>query len=157
MPRHVYYYTHLRPPYADIASVLAGDPARWLPPPAAPTEEGWQVRLVAEGALPPTVEGHDAEVRVGAADEDAQGSLLRRIAWQSVTAERLVPVLKGDLELVSLEGYGCQLSLMGSYRPPLSVIGEAGDRLFGHRVAEACVRRLVLDVAERLHAATLRV
>jgi hypothetical protein len=39
---------------------------------------------------------------------------------------------------------------MGSYRPPLSVVGEVGDKLIGHRVAEACVRRFVLDVAERL-------
>lgn len=157
MRRHVYFYTHLEPAYAEVARVLAGEPAQWLPQPAELTADGWRVRLLADGALPPATVAHDAIVRLGDADEDERGGLLRAISWQSASVERLVPTLDGDLELVSLEGYGCQLSLMGSYRPPLSVIGEAGDRLFGHRVAEACVRRLVLDVAERLHAATLPV
>lgn len=157
MRRHVYFYTHLEPAYAAVASVLAGDPGEWLPAPAEPTEDGWRVRLLADGALPQPMVAHDALVRLGDADEDEHSGLLRAMSWRSASMDRLVPTLDGDLELVSLDGYGCQLSLMGSYRPPMSVVGEAGDRLFGRRVAEACVRRLVLDVAERLHAATLRV
>lgn len=157
MRRHVYFYTHLEPAYAAVAPVLGGDPAEWLPPPAELTEGGWRVRLHADGALPQPMIAHEALVRLGSADDNEASGLLRSIGWQSASMDRLVPALDGDLELVSLEGQGCQLSLMGSYRPPLSVIGDAGDRLFGHRVAEACVRRLVLDVAERLRAATLRV
>lgn len=155
MRRHVYFYTHLEQGYADLAEVLAGEPAAWLPMPAEAREDGWLVDLHALGALPSGVAGHTALVRVGGASAAAAGhpaTLLRAVAWQSATAERMVPVLEADLELASLDAYGCQLSMMGSYRPPLSVIGEAGDRLLGHRVAEACVRRFVLDVAGRLAA-----
>lgn len=144
----------MQQPFADAAALLSGDPRGWLPAPAEPLDGCWLVALHADGALPRLLDGHPAEVRVGPVT--ATGSrLLRSIAWRSASAQRLVPMLEADLELASLDGYGCQLSLMGSYRPPLSVVGAAGDRLLGHRVAEACVRRFVLELAERLETATL--
>lgn len=157
MRRHVYFYTYLDHDFAGLQRVLAGDPARWLPVPAAPDDDGWVVDLNARGVLPAALAQHTARVRVGAAGPGGHGpALLRSVSWQSTTAERLLPVLEGDLELTSLDGCGCQLSMMGSYRPPLSVVGEAGDRLLGHRLAEACVRRFVLDVGARLEeSATL--
>ena len=154
----VYYYTHVEHPFEVLSDVLSSDPGVWLPTPATPidgSDGAWLVHVRAEGALPGLVAGHPGhptEVRVGPpATSDVK--VLRSIAWRSTTAERLVPVLEADLELVPLTGYGCQLSLMGSYRPPLAVVGEVGDRLVGHRVAEACVRRFVLDTAERLESA----
>lgn len=150
----VYYYTHLEQQFADLTGLLAGDPGTWLPAPAEPVEGGWRVAVHADGALPRRLgAGHPTQVSVGPVTA-TDSKLLRSITWRSATKERLVPGLEGDLELMSLEGYGCQLSLMGSYRPPMSVIGEAGDRLVGHRVAEACVRRFVLDLAKRLESAT---
>lgn len=153
MRRHVYFYTHLEQGFDALAQVLGGDPAAWLPKPAEPRDEGWLVDLHAHGTLPAGVAGHTALASVGEPSLASAGhpeTLLRSVAWQSATTERLVPMLEADLELASLDAYGCQLSMMGSYRPPLSVIGEAGDRLLGHRVAEACVRRFVLDIADRL-------
>jgi hypothetical protein len=93
-------------------------------------------------------------VRVGSAFGEAAGAAVS-ISWRSALAERLLPALEAELVLAPLEGHGCQLSLLGSYRPPLSVVGAAGDRLVGQRVAEACVRRFVLAVADRLDAARL--
>lgn len=150
----VYYYTHLPQSFAGLARLLAADPGTWLPGPAERVENGWVVSLHADGALPRQLGGHPTHVQVGPVSvTDAR--LLRRLAWRSATCEGLVPVLEADLELSPLDGYGCRLSLMGSYRPPMSVIGRAGDRLLGHRVAEACVRRFVLDLADRVEAATL--
>lgn len=154
MRRHVYFYTHLSAGRHEAVDVLRGDPESWLPLPAEPQDGGWCVRLDAGGALPATLAGRDALVRLGPVEGDEGTTLLRRVAWRSLTAGSAFPVLEGDLELAGLDA-GCQLSMRGSYRPPLSVLGEAGDRLFGHRVAEACVRRFVLDVAERVGAATL--
>ena len=151
MRRHVYFYTHVDDSYADLAAVLAGDPSAWLPAPARPSGDGWLVDLQSLRGLPGAMAAHTALVTVGEPSiASGSATLLRAVAWRSATAEPFVPVLEGDLELASLGGYGCHLSVMGSYRPPLSVAGEAGDRLFGHRIAEACVRRFVLDIADRL-------
>ncbi len=156
----VYYYTHIEQPFTASAALLGRDPGRWLPAPAramadAVTPE-WVVTLHAEGAMPQPLADHPALVRLGPASQTST-TLLRSIAWRSASAQLLTPVLEADLSLTSLDGYGCQLSLMGSYRPPLAVAGAAGDRLLGHRVAEACVRRFVLELADRLGQALQRV
>ncbi|HUH07112.1 MAG TPA: hypothetical protein VML96_04810 [Egibacteraceae bacterium] len=154
MPRHVYYYTQVDQPYSALAPLLSGPPQQWLPQPVEASDDSWLVALHADGALPRPLSTHTGLVTVAEASMD-EASLLRSVSWRSAASDRIVPVLKADLELAPLAD-GCQLSLMGTYRPPLSVVGGAGDRLHGHRVAEACVRRFVLDVAERLAIATLQ-
>jgi hypothetical protein len=154
MRRHVYYYTHVELPYAAASARLAGDPASWLPQPATPDDGRWRVELHASGALPEAVASHPAQITVGPPTSMA-GALLRSVTWQSAATDRWVPSLAADLELVKLSDTICQLSLLGAYRPPLSVVGQVGDRLAGHRVAEAAVRRFVHDVADRLVVVTL--
>jgi hypothetical protein len=155
MRRHVYYYTHIELPYEVAADRLGGDPSSWLPAPCLPDDEHWLVELNANGALPDAVANDVAKVEVGPVTTMA-GAVLRPVTWRSTGVDRWVPTLSGDLELVKLSDTTCQLSLLGSYRPPLSVIGEIGDRVIGHRVAEAAVRRFVHDLGERLAGVTLR-
>ena len=150
----VYYYTHVPAAFEQVATPLSGDPGTWLPAPAEASPSGWLVTLHADGAVPQPLADHPAHVRVGPTSGNA-ATLRRRVTWRSAVTGLLVPTLEADLELAPLNGYGCQLSLMGSYPPPLSVAGAVGDRLLGHRVAEACVRRFVLGLAERLEATTL--
>ena len=151
----VYFYTHVLLPFASAAELLSREPGLWLPGPGDAVGDEFRLTLHADGALRDGMAEHEALVSVSAPSW-SELTLLRRISWRSATADRLVPMLDADLELVALDGTGCQLSLMGSYRPPLSVIGAAGDRLLGHRVAEACVRRFVLDVAERVESTLLQ-
>jgi hypothetical protein len=153
--RHLYYYTHVDLPFGEAADRVSADPSAWLPPPATPVDGAWEVFLNAEGTLPASMAERPVRVTLGQVSRHDFG-LLIPISWRAVTADRLFPVLSADLELVPLSGWASQLSLMGTYRPPLSVVGDAGDRLVGHRVAEACVRRFVLDVADRVGAATLQ-
>lgn len=154
MRRHLYFYT-LVPSAPDAAyRLLADDPARWLPAPAAASPEGWSVVLHAEGALPRSLARHGVLVDLGAPVGEPE-RMLRSIRWRSSSAPGLFPVFDGDLELTALSGGECQLSLMGTYRPPLSVAGGVGDALLGHHVAEACVRRFVLDTARRMAGVTL--
>jgi hypothetical protein len=158
MQRFVYYFTHLDASFGLAASMLCRSPAEWLPPPAEVDGEDdcWQVVLRADGALPGTVAALKAVLEVGPPKE-FPAHLVRSVQWRAGTAQRLFPVFDGELELEPLEGWGCQLSLGGTYRPPMSVGGGLGDRLVGHRVAEACVRRFVLDVAARLAASAAEV
>jgi hypothetical protein len=154
MRRHLYYYTHLEHDLPTASALLAGDPGLWLPLPAEPTAGGWAVDLVASGALPRAVSHHGAIVDVGPALA-SEDRMLRTVTWRSATAPGIFPVFDGDLELIRLQGDLCQLSLIGTYRPPLAVAGGAGDALLGHHVAEACIRRFVLDMAERMVGVTL--
>jgi hypothetical protein len=152
MRRHLYFYTHIPQPFEAAATLLAGSPTGWLPEPATARDGGWEVQLRAEGALPERVAERSAVVVAGDPLVDTD-RLLLPLSWQATTKEQLFPVFAGDLGLDALDGVGCHLSLMGTYRPPLSVVGGAGDALLGHRVAEAVVRRFVLDVAQRIGAA----
>jgi hypothetical protein len=152
--RHLYYYTHVDQPFEETAGRLAGDPESWLPAPATPLDGGYEVNLHADGALPAPVAQRAVLLTLGPPTRHDFG-VLTPLSWRATTADRLFPVLSGDLELVPLSGWACQLSLMATYRPPMSVVGDAGDRLMGHRVAEACVRAFILEVADRLAGVTL--
>lgn len=154
MRRHLYYYTLVEASPAGAYDSLQADPARWLPEPATAAGDAWAVDLHAEGALPRPLSHHRVLVEIGPTVGESE-RLLRSVRWRSATAPGLFPVFDGDLELVALSGGDCQLSLMGTYRPPLSVAGGAGDALLGHHVAEACVRRFVLDAANRMAGVTL--
>jgi hypothetical protein len=155
MRRHVYYYTHLGDaPGETVERRFRADPGLWLPPPALPADGHWLVDVSAEGVLPSGLALQRAEVRLSDA-RDTGGYIVRSLSWLSARADRIFPVLEGDFELFRLPYAGWQLSLVGMYRPPLSVVGGAADKVLGQRVAEACVRRFVLDVAERLEPATL--
>lgn len=151
MRRHVYYYTLIATAFDNASALIEGDPAVWLPAGSGRHEGGWEVPLRADGALAGSLDTVAAIVAVGPTVRHGS-QLMRSISWQSASATRIFPKLDADLALDSLEGAGCHLSLMGTYRPPLSVVGGAADMLYGHRVAEACVRRFVLDIADRLTA-----
>lgn len=150
--RHLSWFTYLDAPAAEAIRLFDADPSVWLPAAAEACHDGWRVQLDATGALPAALGRRDAIVRVGPTSAGADGAR-RGLTWRAVTLDRLFPVLDADLELVKLHGGGCQLTLMGTYRPPLSVVGGIAEGLLGHRVAEACVRRFVLDIADRLTAA----
>lgn len=156
MRRHVYYYTHVEQSFEAARDLLSTDPAVWLPEPALTHGDRWLVDLCADGPLPAALATQRAAVEVGEPIETS-AALLRSVTWRAMSGTEAIPVLTADLELNPLSSTVSQLSLIGSYRPPLTVVGDAGDRLIGHRIAEACVRRFVHDVADRLTAATLPV
>jgi hypothetical protein len=152
--RYLYYYTHTAEPFAVAAARLSGDPGRWLPEPATPEVGGWVVDLVAEGALPSLIARRRALVQTFATQLVTAGHLVVPVTWQATTAERWFPTFDGDLEVSELAGDGCKIALVGTYTPPLGVVGDTSNRLAGHHVAEACARRFVLDVTARVTTAS---
>jgi hypothetical protein len=151
MRKHVYYYTHLDAPCDVASAVLAGPPGPWLPPGARCLEDGWQVALRAEGALDSDADTLPACVTVEAAERLREGLLLP-FRWRPAVAGSALQPLEADLELAPLHGHGSQLSVVATYRPPLTVTGEA---VTAPRVMEACLRSFVLAVAARIGTATL--
>ena len=81
---------------------------------------------------------------------ETDGVLVVPVRWVATGASgALFPQLDGNLELRA-EDDGSVLGLQGSYRPPLSAVGGALDRLLLNRVAGATVRRFLADIAEEL-------
>jgi hypothetical protein len=151
MRKHVYYYTHLDVPPDIAVGCLASDPSSWLPAPAESGPDEWQVTLRAEGALPEAEEALGAVVEVGAPTAYGEG-MLRTVRWRPAEGPSPLQILEADLELTSLDGQGCRLAIVGTYRAPLSV---TRDPQSPPRVIESCLRRFVLDIAHRIGAATL--
>jgi hypothetical protein len=77
-------------------------------------------------------------------------STLLPIKWKAAGLARLFPVMEADIEIGGLGLERSQLSFNGRYRPPLSVLGQAVDRVLLHRVAEATMKDFLDRVAERL-------
>lgn len=71
--------------------------------------------------------------------------------WQDAEHPHLFPTFDGGLELRS-SGDATELRLIGSYQPPLGVVGRFGDGLLGHRLVMASLERFLTAAAERLTA-----
>lgn len=155
MRRNVYFYTQLAVGFDEAVALLAGDPGRWLPAPGEPAGKEWRVLLDATGAVPPALAHRTSLLELDPL-ERLSNRAWRRLRWRDAAAGRALPTLDADLELEALLGGASRLAVVGSYEPPGSFVGGLADAAIGHRVAEACVRRFVLDVAARLqHCATL--
>jgi hypothetical protein len=122
------------------------DPGRWLPPPAIPITGGHRVRL-SMATIAASLEVA-AVVSMGLPLDPAPGLLVRSIAWRAETVNDLFPVLKADLELHTTTEP--MLRLVGSYTPPLSVLGALTDQVVGRHLATEVVRGFLTVVARHL-------
>jgi hypothetical protein len=77
------------------------------------------------------------------------------ISWKGAHRGWLFPTMTANLDVYPLSAHETQLDFQGVYDPPLGVIGELGDALVAHRVAEATVKEFLRTIAAhmRRHAA----
>ena len=148
MRRPVYDGVAVGGSFEDALARFGAAPEDWLPAPATPHADGHVVLMHATGLLATT--GVPAVVEVGAVDAEPSALAIRSVAWRSLNADRIFPRLVGDLELTRTSASTARLTLVGSYMPPISVVGGAADRLLGHHVAEAVIRTFLEKVAARL-------
>lgn len=133
----------------DLARRRFGeDPEAWLPPPATTEDDGVVVTMRASGVL--EVAGVDALVVVGDLQDDPPGLATRPVAWRARAADPLFPRMVAELELAATSPTASRLALVGSYRPPLSVVGDLTDRVAGRHIADAVVRTFLEEVAHAL-------
>lgn len=74
------------------------------------------------------------------------------IRWRATRGAALFPSMTAHLEIAEIDDRLplSQLSIIGRYQPPAGVAGVLGDRLLGHRLAEAAVRHFITELASRL-------
>jgi hypothetical protein len=76
------------------------------------------------------------------------------IGWEAARTPAFFPLMSAQLSAWPITSTETQLELEGDYEPPLGVIGTAINAVVGHRVAEACVDRLLHDVLEQIRRET---
>lgn len=98
----------------------------------------------------------DIAIEVGEVREAAHGnSELSRMTsielrWQAADSPGLFPAMDAELRVYPLSFTETQVELVGSYDPPMGVLGSAVDAVVGHRLAEASVHRFVRTICDRL-------
>jgi hypothetical protein len=71
------------------------------------------------------------------------------ISWKATGAESLFPLLEADLIVEAVGDEMTQITLRGSYKPPLGPVGKLLDRALLHHLAEGCVKNFM----DRIQAA----
>jgi hypothetical protein len=98
----------------------------------------------------------DVEIEVvevlGARSPDDRPAMRLDLTWRSRRRPGLFPEMAGALWAYALGPRETQIEFIGSYDPPLGLLGEAIDAVAMHRIAEASVQRFVSDVASFLRA-----
>ena len=72
--------------------------------------------------------------------------------WEAAEHPQLFPTFDGGFELRA-SGDATELSLVGSYEPPLGALGRFADGVVGHRLVTASLDAFLDSAAERLAAA----
>lgn len=83
---------------------------------------------------------------------EEDGAAVLPVWWEDAEHPELFPTFDGGLELYP-DGRGTALRLVGSYVPPLGMLGRFGDGLAGHRIVLASLSKFLADVASLLTSA----
>ena len=150
-PLHVYAYVEAR---FDLVSRLLADDAVGVLQNA--TDDAVEQAGVLSRSLHVDVGGfevtREATIEVGEFEPRTLTRSVVPLRWHASSGRLLFPQLAADLEVsaVSFDPPLTQLTIDGSYEPPLGVLGAGADRLLLHRLAEATVHRFVHEVADQL-------
>ena len=142
----VHFFAHIARPYDEVERVLLEAPATWLPSVvecAYETGNGVRARV---GIGKRDRLTKKVVVYVGEPLRDARRTVLP-IRVEAAGPTGLFPQLDADLEIAPVGPGHTQLTLNGSYRPPLGAAGALLDRTLLHRVAEAVAKNFVDRVA----------
>lgn len=148
----IYYFTYARAPMAQVATLLSGSTDEWVTDifhQALEEDDLVKVRLVAGLRVPVAKE---AWFQVGKPQE-VGAELLIPIRVESTTVPELFPSLDGEIELAAVGNELTQITLKGTYRPPLGAFGRVANRFLLHRLAEASIKHFLDDLAASIEDA----
>jgi hypothetical protein len=155
-PRKVRCYQYVNRPYAAVRELLAQrGTAVFQRATASASSRAGEVGATLHAGVGAVEVGVDVRIHVHAVSEDEGVAGLTpvlhvKLGWEAARAAALFPVMKADLSIWPITATETQLEIEGTYRPPLGMVGNAGDAVLGHRIAEASVHRFLDDIVEQL-------
>lgn len=148
-----YAYVHRR--FDDVCRLLESYPQRVLEP--AASKAAHESRELMRDVVATLHVGmgqfelaRDIRVEMEEFDRDDHVARLS-FRWEAARGGSLFPTMHADLELYALANEPrplTQLAFIGHYRPPLRLLGAAGDAMVGRRVAEAAVHHFVKEIRD---------
>ncbi|HLF69961.1 MAG TPA: hypothetical protein VI541_03275 [Actinomycetota bacterium] len=145
----VYYFCHVAGPFEKARAIFEDHPQRWLPAYLEKAFDRGDALRVTVGIGDGFRLSKDLLVSIGEIRKD-EGKVSLPLDVKASGEARLFPHLWADLELARLGEGLAQLTLRGSYKPPLGWVGQMLDRALLHRIAEAAVKDFVEQIAGRL-------
>lgn len=153
MARQLHCYAYVEAPWDQVSRLLAEDSRAVLQHATADAAE--QADALSR-TLKLRVAGFevakDVRIEVGEFVPRALTRSVVPLRWHAEHGRLLFPYLAADLDVsaLSLDPPLTQLTLTGSYEPPLGLLGAGVDRLLLHRLAEATVHRFTHEIADEL-------
>ena len=144
----VYYFVYVTGKVDTVAKSLTdstGDLTVWA---RLAYEGGEELRTrIKPGAWMPAKE---VEITVGT-PVWRPGGVHMPMSWKATGPDVLFPVLEADLILEAVGDELTQITLRGSYKPPLGPVGRLLDRALLHHLAEACVKNFMDRIESALN------
>ncbi len=153
MDRPLHCYAYVEAPWDQVSRLLAEDSRAVLQHATIDAaEQADQLTRTLKLQVGGFQVSRDVRIEVGEFHPSGLTRSVVPLRWQAERGKLLFPELAADLEVasVSLEPPLTQLTVTGSYEPPLGLLGAGADRLMLHRLAEATVHRFVHEVADEL-------
>lgn len=153
MERPLYVHRDAPVAFDDAVELLAGDAAGVLQDATEHSVRHADELVTTARATVAGVEvERDVSVEVDAFEpvEMLRGRLPLR--WRASDGTPFFPVLEAHLEIaaMAMRPPRIQVTLVGSYRPPLGWLGALADLAVGHRIAEETAARFLDDVVAHL-------
>jgi hypothetical protein len=146
----VYYYVHVTLPFAIAERRLLGVLSGLHDIAGAAYREGEILRTkIGIGSDARPIVAKTVDIEVGAPLRGETETEVP-ISWKATGTPGLFPVMEAGIVVASVGPDVTQLTLRGSYDPPLGMVGKALDRTIFHRVAEASVKGLIDRVARSI-------
>lgn len=147
----VYYYVYVPASFEEVVQALSDRPGEMTAWATLAYEGSEELRALIYPR--PGIPTREVAVTVGRVTR-RQGAVHIPMLWRASGSAMLFPTLEADL-IVEAVGTGLtQVTLRGSYKPPLGPIGRLLDRALLHRLAEACVKNFMDRLREAISAAT---
>lgn len=153
MARQLHCYAYVEAPWDQISRLLAEDSSSVLQ--HATSDAASQAGQLSR-TLKLEVAGfelaRDVTIEVGQFSPRELTRSVVPLRWHAEHGRMLFPYLAADLEVfaLSLDPPLTQLTITGSYEPPLGLLGAGVDRLLLHRLAEATIHRFTHEIADEL-------
>lgn len=153
MERTLHCYAYVDAPFDLLSRLLAEDPVAVLQHATDDAvEQAGQLSRRLRVEVGGFEVGRDVTIEVGPFEPREVTRSLVPLRWRAERGRLLFPELRADLELsaVVVDPPLTQVTLRGSYEPPLGLLGAGADRMLLYRLAEATVHRFTHDVADQL-------